>query len=137
MATCKTPAGEENVDGQAAWSDEIAAAGELGTAGAAARWDAVKRTRNRSARASSTDLPAPPALARAEKALSKARRYAVPGARTRGSGAAGGAARGRGARAGGVAAAPRWRRPRRGWNAERARARRCAASCGDDGRCPG
>ena len=73
--------GEENVDGQAAWSDEIAAAGEQpSTAELAARWDAVKRDEKpQRTRIFDGIPPALPALARAEKALSKARRHAVPG----------------------------------------------------------
>lgn len=80
-ATGNTLLGEENADGQAAWSDEIAAAGEQpSTAELAARWDAVKRDEKpQRTRIFDGIPPALPALARAEKALSKARRHAVPG----------------------------------------------------------
>ena len=73
--------GEENAAGQAASSDEDTAAGDRpSTAELAARWDAVKRDEKpQRTRIFDGIPPALPALARAEKALSKARRHAVPG----------------------------------------------------------
>ncbi|XRD21533.1 MazG nucleotide pyrophosphohydrolase domain-containing protein [Kocuria sp. KSNUG] len=79
--TGDTVPGAERAGGPAVSSDEVPAAGQRpSTAELAARWDAVKRgEKPQRTRIFDGIPPALPALARAEKALSKARRHGVPG----------------------------------------------------------